>query len=59
MTRTPELESIHFGRSQDKKLKPTLNQGLEFINTSVNIPVKQTSFYDNKHGSTITESQMS
>jgi hypothetical protein len=39
----------------DKKLKPTLDQGLHFMPASVKVPAKQTEFYDNVHGSAITQ----
>ena len=55
--RNQDFDNGSTGRVE-KKLKPTLDQGLHFVHTSVNVPVKQTNFYDNKHGSAITEQQM-
>ena len=46
------------GLHAHSKLKPTLDQGLHFVPTSVKVPAKQTAFYDHHHASHITEQQM-
>ena len=45
-------------RRTEPKLRPTLDQSLHYVATSVKVPIKQTNFYDNKHDSHITEQQM-
>ena len=46
------------GLHAHSKLKPTLDQGLHFVQASVKVPAKQTAFYDQHHASHITEQQM-
>ena len=40
---------------KDPKLRATLDQNLHWKPTSIKVPVKQTNFYDDKHGSGITD----
>lgn len=44
--------------TKDPKLRATLDQSLHYVPTKIEVPKKQTLFYDDTHASAITEQQM-